>query len=351
MSTHDTVRAAIEDACATARSLPAVFADVATALVRAVPSDEYCLNSLDPGTLQETFAYHSLRPAPDVIARFFAIEAGGDDVNTVPALAGDPFGAATLHEATGGDPARSARYRDVLVPLGLARELRVVVRDRGITWGVVNLFRGGGSPDFSAEEAGFVASLGRTLADGIRRTLLLDAVDAPPSALHDAVPGVQIIDLARPDRPHHRSPVAARWLGELDDADWHVAKLAQQAHATGDLASLRVCSRDGRWLTMHAEPAGGTLVSVVIEPTRPAELARLVVRAYGLSTREREIVPLLAHGRTTTEISRQLRLSGHTVGDHVKSIFAKLAVHSRAELISRLYFGPAPATPVGRSFV
>jgi DNA-binding CsgD family transcriptional regulator len=335
--TRDTARAAIEDACATARSLPEVFAGVATALAPAVPSDAYCLNSLDPGTLQETFAHHSLRPTPDVVARFFAIEAGGDDVNAVPTLAADPFGAATLHEATGGDPARSARYRDVLVPLGLARELRVVVRDRGVTWGMVNLFRGGDVPDFTVEEAQFVASLGRTLADGIRRTLLLDAVDVPP----DAVPGVLIIDLARPDRPQHRSPLAVRWLGELDAADWHVAKLAQQAHATGDVASLRVCARNGGWLTMHAEPSGGTLVSVVIEPTRPAELARLVVRAHGLSTREREIVPLLAHGRSNTEISRLLRLSGHTVGDHVKSIFAKLAVHSRAELISRLYFSPA----------
>ena len=347
MSTHDAARAAIEDACGTARSLPDLFAGAATALVRAVPSDAYCLNSLDPGTLQETFAHHSLRPTPDVLARFFAIEASEDNVNAVSALAVDPLGAATLHEATGGDPARSARYRDVLVPLGLARELRVVIRDRGVPWGVVNLFRGSGFPDFSAEEAGFVAGLGRTLADGIRRTLLLDAVDAPP----DAAPGVLVIDLARPDRTRHRSPVAARWLGELDNADWHVARVAQQAYARGTTASMRVCSRNGRWLTLHAEPYDGALVSVVVEPTRPAELARLVVEAHGLSAREREIVLLLAQGHTNGEISRLLRLSGHTVGDHVKSIFAKLAVHSRAELTSRLYFGPPPVRPVTSSFV
>jgi DNA-binding CsgD family transcriptional regulator len=38
-------------------------------------------------------------------------------------------------------------------------------------------------------------------------------------------------------------------------------------------------------------------------------------------------------------------LSSHTVGDHVKSVFVKLAVHSRAELTSRVYFGPAPRRP------
>jgi DNA-binding CsgD family transcriptional regulator len=346
VSTHDAARAAIADACATARSLPDLFAGAADALARAVPGDAYCLNSLDPGTLQETFAHHSLRPPPEVLARFFAIEADSDNVNAVATLAAAPSGAATLHGATGGDPARSARHRDVLVPLGLDRELRVVIRDRGIPWGVVNLFRVGGSPDFSAEEAGFVASLGRTLADGIRRTLLLDTVDAPP----DAAPGVLVIDLARPDRTHHRSPVAARWLDGLDNADWHVARVAQLAHANGEMASMRVCSRNGRWLTLHAEPYGGSLVSVVVEPTRTAELARLVVDAHGLSAREREIVALLARGHTNGEISRLLRLSGHTVGDHVKSIFVKLAVHSRAELTSRLYFGPAPARPVRSSF-
>lgn len=338
MSTHDAARAAIADACATARSLPDLFADAATALARAVPSDAYCLNSLDPGTLQETFAHHSFLPTPDLLARFFAIEAGGDDVNAVAALAADPFGAATLDGATGGDPARSARYRDVLVPLGLARELRVVIRDRGVPWGVVNLFRGGDAPDFSVREAEFVVSLGRTLADGIRRTVLLDTVDTPA----DAAPGVLLIDLARPEKTRHRSPVAARRLGELDNADWHVARIAQQAHAGGEVASIRVCSRNGRWLTLHAEPCDGTLVSVVVEPTRPAELASLVVDAHGLSGREREIVQLLAKGHTNGEISRLLRLSSHTVGDHVKSVFVKLAVHSRAELTSRVYFGPAP---------
>jgi hypothetical protein len=125
VSTHDAAREAIEDVCATARSLPDVFAGAADALARAVPSDAYCLNSLDPCTLQETFAHHSLRPTPDVLARFFAIEASRDNVNAVSALVDDPFGAATLHEATAGDPARSARYRDVLVPLGLEKIIRV----------------------------------------------------------------------------------------------------------------------------------------------------------------------------------------------------------------------------------
>ena len=328
----------IEHACGSARTLPEVFAGAAAGLTRVVPVDEFCLNSLDPATLQESFAYHTLRPEPDLLTRFFEIEVGGQDVNAVPALARDPVGAATLHQATGGEPARSARYRDVLRPLGLARELRVVLRDRRAPWGVVNLFRGADAPDFTAEELGFVSSLGRTIADGIRRTLVLGAVDVRHD---DTGPGVLLVDLAHPERVHHRSPAAEHWLNGLDDAEWHVARVVRQAHAAGGAVRINVCSRRGHWLTLHAEPDGGALVSVVVEPTRPADIADLVVEAYGLSAREREIVRLLANGHTNTEMSRLLGVSRHTVGDHVKSVFGKLAVHSRAELTSRLFFAPA----------
>jgi DNA-binding CsgD family transcriptional regulator len=328
-------RAAIEDACAGARSLPDMFAEVAAGLARAVPVDAFCLNGLDPVSLQETFAHHTLRPAPDLIARFFEIETGGQDVNAVPVLARDPLGAATLHQATGGDPDRSARYRDVLRPLGLTRELRAVARDRRVSWGMVNLFRGGDAPDFSADELRFVASLGRTIADGIRRTLVLGAIDDRHDDWHDdAGPGVLIVDPAHPERVPHRSAAAERLLSGLGDADWHVARVAAAAPARS-----QVCSRGGRWLTLHAEPYGA-LVSVVVEPARPADVARLVVEAYGLSAREQEIVRLLATGHTNAEISRLLGLSRHTVGDHVKSVFGKLAVRSRTELVARLFLDP-----------
>jgi DNA-binding CsgD family transcriptional regulator len=331
MNTRDAARATIEDACAGSPSLPDMFAEVAAGLARAVPVDAFCLNGLDPVTLQETFAHHTLRPAPDLIARFFEIEAGGQDVNPVPALARDATGAATLHQATGGDPYRSARYRDVLRPLGLTRELRAVARDRRVSWGMVNLFRGGDAPDFSADELRFVASMGRTIADGVRRTLVLGALD---DRHDDAGPGVLIVDPAHPERVHHRSATAERLLGGLGDAEWHVASVAAAAPAR-----RQVCARDGRWLTLHSEPCGA-LVSVVVEPARPADVARLVVEAYGLSAREREIVRLLAIGHTNGEISRLLGLSRHTVGDHVKSVFGKLAVRSRTELVARLFLDP-----------
>ena len=53
----------------------------------------------------------------------------------------------------------------------------------------------------------------------------------------------------------------------------------------------------------------------------------------GLSDREREILHLIAQGRTGPEIAAELFLSPHTVQSHRDHIMAKLGLHSKAALI------------------
>jgi DNA-binding CsgD family transcriptional regulator len=55
-----------------------------------------------------------------------------------------------------------------------------------------------------------------------------------------------------------------------------------------------------------------------------------------LSPREREVAGLLRHGLTNREIADALRTSVFTVRNQVSSIFAKLGVAGRAELVSLL---------------
>ena len=52
----------------------------------------------------------------------------------------------------------------------------------------------------------------------------------------------------------------------------------------------------------------------------------------GLSTREREVVDLLANGARVVTIAQQLQLSPHTVRNHLKSVFRKLNLHGQHEL-------------------
>jgi LuxR family maltose regulon positive regulatory protein len=61
------------------------------------------------------------------------------------------------------------------------------------------------------------------------------------------------------------------------------------------------------------------------------EMPRELRRTEGLSPREREVFELLAQGRSNREIARTLFISESTTKVHVRHIFEKLGVHTRAE--------------------
>lgn len=52
----------------------------------------------------------------------------------------------------------------------------------------------------------------------------------------------------------------------------------------------------------------------------PQQLAEIIVRARGLTAREREVVELVARGLADRHVARQLRVSESTVQDHLKPV-------------------------------
>lgn len=79
------------------------------------------------------------------------------------------------------------------------------------------------------------------------------------------------------------------------------------------------------------------------EPVLPTdELASLLGRvrnppkqpAQWLSARELEVLQLLAEGRSTDDIVRDLFISVHTVRNHVRNILFKLDAHSKLEAVA-----------------
>jgi len=57
---------------------------------------------------------------------------------------------------------------------------------------------------------------------------------------------------------------------------------------------------------------------------------------YHLSPREQEIVRLVAEGLPNKCISAVLEISSWTVATHLRRVFAKLGVNSRAAMVARL---------------
>ena len=88
----------------------------------------------------------------------------------------------------------------------------------------------------------------------------------------------------------------------------------------------------------EATPERRAETMIIIEPTKPEELLPFSMTAYGLSPREEEIVKFVVRGLPTARISRTLFISEHTVNNHLRSVFEKVGVRSRGELVKRLFF-------------
>ena len=57
-----------------------------------------------------------------------------------------------------------------------------------------------------------------------------------------------------------------------------------------------------------------------------------VHQSVQMTTRERQVIDLIAEGMSNKRIARRLRISPHTVKSHVRNILEKLALHSRLQV-------------------
>ena len=103
----------------------------------------------------------------------------------------------------------------------------------------------------------------------------------------------------------------------------------------------RVLTESGTWVVLHGATlvsAGGARVAVIVEPAHPTRIAPLLMSAYGLTERERDVTRLVLQGESTAAIAERLVVSAHTVQQHLKSIFEKTGVHSRRDLVGKVFF-------------
>jgi DNA-binding CsgD family transcriptional regulator len=312
-------------------------------LCRAVAFDASFWASVDPTTLLFTQPHQDEIPA-ETVPYFIQNEFLDEDVNKWTELASERTGVRTLAQATAGEMEASPRYRDIFQPLGLGDELRAVLRVGGACWGYICLHREPGAP-FSRQEIDYVQRLAPHLAEGIRAGLLVSATELANVA--DA-PGLVVV---APDGSLLSSTEAGElWLEELAHPDprrprvpMEVQALAARVRGQGvtsdGLPRLRVRTRAGRWAVLHASrmatPATDA-IAVIIEEPSPAELAPVLMMAYGLTKQERMLTGYVCRGLSTNEIADRLHITPHTIQDHLKSIFDKTGVSSRRELVATI---------------
>ena len=300
--------------------------------------------SVDPATLLFT-GVTTEEPLAGATDLFLGNEFGQADVNKFTTLAAAPRPVESLDGATGSDRSQSARYRDVMAPMGLGDELRTAFRVDSATWGVMCLHRADGPAGFEAGDVELLRRVGPHIAEGLRRAVLLASATGEADDLTE--PGVLLL---QPDLGIASvTPAADRWLAEVTGAWPVVGELPLPVFVlarrllTGDstaLPRLRLHDPSGRWITLHAsELSDGSGIAVVVEPARAADAVPTILAAHGLTGREAEVAQLVLRGFSTRQIVDELHISAHTVQDHLKAVFAKTGVGSRRELVARLLSG------------
>ena len=112
-----------------------------------------------------------------------------------------------------------------------------------------------------------------------------------------------------------------------DDIASTILEMKSGASPISPMIARRVLSkylslRDGR---------GAGAAAVAAAP--PPEPAAAVPARPGLSTREQEVLELIARGFSYADIARLQSVSVHTVQTHIKNLYRKLAVRSRGEAV------------------
>jgi DNA-binding NarL/FixJ family response regulator len=133
--------------------------------------------------------------------------------------------------------------------------------------------------------------------------------------------GVSVIKQIRADDENTRIIVLTTFDGDED--------IYRAIHAGAKGYLLKDVPREALIDCIRRVHAGGTCV-----PVHLADKLAERVRGESVSEREIDVLKLMAKGKSNKEIGSTLFISAGTVKSHVKSIFVKLKVNSRAEAVA-----------------
>jgi DNA-binding NarL/FixJ family response regulator len=190
----------------------------------------------------------------------------------------------------------------------------------------------------------------RPLSEVVRSALLVGFAPLERDGLRLALEarGVTVIVGAR-GAAHRTDPV------DVAIVDLTIAGEAPGGGSAGDVPVVAALAESARRVvavvddTAHMPDLDGAAVDTVIDRrTRLDALLTAVlhqrdpglpwsmptVRALPLTTREREVLQLIAGGCTSKEIARTLGVSAHTVESHKQRVFRRLGVQNQAQAIA-----------------
>ena len=201
------------------------------------------------------------------------------------------------------------------------------------------------------ESAGFevaaTAGDATALLDAVERErpdLVIADVRMPPTHTDEGIRAALVIRAQWPD-------IAILVLSQYVEERYAADLLSANTSSVGYLLKDRVADVTEFLDALRRVAAGGTALD-------PEVVAQLLVRRGGgdpldaLTQRERDVLALMAEGRSNAEIAASLVITESAVSKHINSIFAKLGLYpgdtgNRRVLAVLRYLAAGPAAPGG----
>ncbi len=102
-----------------------------------------------------------------------------------------------------------------------------------------------------------------------------------------------------------------------------------------NLQGLYRCEFEGDELTWRAGMRLMKAIQQFKQELESKDIRAPLPRLRALAPR-REVIEVVVAGLDTRSLAGRLSISGHTVQDHLKSVFEKLGIHSRRALLAKL---------------
>jgi DNA-binding NarL/FixJ family response regulator len=230
-----------------------------------------------------------------------------------------------------GEPAAAGQER-----------LRVVIGEDSVLLlaGLVKLLESAGFE--VAATAGDATAL-LAVVERERPDLVIADVRMPPTHTDEGIRAALAIRAQWPD-------IALLVLSQYVEERYAADLLSANTSSVGYLLKDRVADVTEFLDALRRVAAGGTALD-------PEVVAQLLVRRGGdplgtLTQRERDVLALMAEGRSNAEIAAALVITDSAVSKHINSIFAKLGLYpgdtgNRRVLAVLHYLGAGPAAPAG----
>lgn len=200
---------------------------------------------------------------------------------------------------------------------------------------------------FQPTDLAFLRAVEPSIGQAVRAALTREQAALPVSEAPDAAIGV--LALGHDGRLLVHNPAADRWIDalretwmprspgipQLPTAVWTALAALQSDRENPVSPVLHVPSARGPLRIEASWGSDGTAMIVLAPEQRPTPPH--LPDDWPLTPQERRVLTAVAQGLTNRQIATQFSVSEHTVISHLAHAYEKLGVHSRTQLLARLF--------------